>query len=85
MIIGLALCKGCPVHDLRRANRSATLCLTDEGEVVEAGDATHGVVNALALEAAVAENLPRLHAGEGMLDTSPDLAVGSVVLLFPGR
>src|SRR5579884_3086883 len=56
-----------------------------ENEVVQAGDAEHGVVHAVAFEAAVAEDLPALHAGEDVLDAGTDLAVGGVVLLFPGR
>jgi hypothetical protein len=56
-----------------------------EGEVVQAGDAEHGVVDAVALEAAVAEDLPGLNAGEGVLDACADLAVGGVVFLFPRR
>ncbi len=39
-----------------------------EVEVVHAGDAEHGVVDAVAFEAVVAEDLPELHAGEDMLD-----------------
>jgi hypothetical protein len=38
--------------------------LASEGEGVHPGDAEHGVVDAVALEAAVAEDLPGLHAGE---------------------
>lgn len=34
---------------------------------------------------AVADDLPGLHAGEGVLDSSPDFAVGGVVGFFPGR
>ncbi len=56
-----------------------------EGEVVQAGDAEHGVVDAVALEAAVTEDLPGFHAGEDMLDPGADFSVGGVVFLFPGR
>src|SRR5881398_2730437 len=56
-----------------------------EGEVVQSGDAEHGVVDAVALEAAVAEDLPGLHAGEGVLDAGADFAVGGVVFLFRVR
>lgn len=35
-----------------------------EDEVVQAGDAEHGVVGAVAFQAPVAENLSALHAGE---------------------
>ncbi|GGU48088.1 hypothetical protein GCM10010211_10320 [Streptomyces albospinus] len=52
---------------------------------MQAGDAEHGVVYADALEAAVAQDLPALHAGEGVLDAGPNLLVGSVVFLLPVR
>lgn len=54
------------------------------GEVGEADDAEHDVVDALAFESAVAEDLPGLHSGEGVLDADADLAVGGVVFLRPG-
>jgi hypothetical protein len=59
--------------------------LSCEGEVVHPGDAEHGLVDAVAFEAAVTEDLPGLHAGEGVLDAGADLFVGPIVLLFPGR
>jgi hypothetical protein len=43
------------------------------------------MVDALALQAAVAEDLPGLHAGEDVLDVGPDLLVGLVVGPFPVR
>ena len=43
-----------------------------------------GVVDAVAFEAAVAEDLPSLHAGEDVLDLDPDLLVGLGVGLQPG-
>lgn len=46
--------------------------LPGEGEVVHPGDAEHGVVNTVAFEAAVAEDLPGLHAGEDVLDAGAD-------------
>lgn len=49
---------------------------------MEAGDSEHGVVDAIASEAAVAEDLPGLHAGEDVLDAGADLFVGLVVGLF---
>ena len=52
---------------------------------MHAGDAEHGVVDAVAFEAAVAEDLPGLHAGEDVLDAGADLLVGLVVFLFPVR
>src|SRR5882757_1316850 len=57
--------------------------LSDEVEVVQAGDSEHGVVHAVALQSAVAEDLPGLHPGEDVLDAGPDLLVGSVVFLLP--
>jgi hypothetical protein len=52
---------------------------------VQPGDAEHGVVDAVALEAAAAQDLPVLHAGKGVLDAGADFAVGGVVFFFPGR
>lgn len=49
------------------------------------GDAEHGVVDAIAFEAAVAEDLPGLHAGEDMLHAGSDLLVGLLVFLLPVR
>lgn len=59
--------------------------LSAEGEVVQAGDAEHGVVDAVAFEAAVAEDLPARHAGEGVLHAGANSLVGAVVFLLPGR
>ncbi len=47
------------------------------------GDAEHGMMDAVAFEAAVAEDFPGLHAGEDVLDSGADLLVGLVVFLFP--
>lgn len=81
--------KGCPVNDLLVVSSvvgcRAARFLSGEGEVVHPGDAEHGVVDAFALEAAVAEDLPGLHAGEDVLDPGPDLLVGLVVFLLPVR
>jgi hypothetical protein len=41
------------------------------------------VVDTVAFEAAVSEDLPGLHAGEDVLGTGSDFAVGGVVLLLP--
>jgi hypothetical protein len=49
--------------------------LSREGEVVQTGDAEHGVVNAVTFQAAVAEDLPGLHAGEDMLDAGAEALV----------
>ena len=51
---------------------------------MQACDAEHGVVDTIAFQAAVAKDLPALHAGEDVLDADADLAMGSVVFLFPG-
>lgn len=59
--------------------------LPGECEVVHPCDAEHGVVDTVVFKAAVAENLPGFHPGEDVLDTGPDLLVGTVVLLFPVR
>jgi hypothetical protein len=56
-----------------------------KGEVVQAGDAEHGVVNAVAFQSAVAKDLPALHPGEDVLHAGADFAVGGVVFLLPGR
>jgi hypothetical protein len=58
-----------------RAGRCCAFGLSGEGEVVQAGDAEHGVVNAVVSETAVAEDLPALHAGEGVLDAGAYLPV----------
>lgn len=52
---------------------------------MEAGDAEHGVVDAVAFEAAVAEDFPVLHAGEGVLDAGADASVFVVVLLLAAQ
>lgn len=44
---------------------------------MQASDAEHGVVDAVALEAAVAQDRPALHAGEAVLDAGPDAFCGS--------
>ncbi|GAA3480009.1 hypothetical protein GCM10018966_045390 [Streptomyces yanii] len=43
--------------------------------VVQAGDAEHRRVDAVALQATVAKDLPGLHACEDVLDASTDLLV----------
>lgn len=50
---------------------------------MQAGDPEHGVVDSVALEAAVAEDLPGLHALECMLDAGANLFVRAVVFLLP--
>lgn len=55
--------------------------LPGEDEVVLAGDVEHDVVDAVDPEAAVAEDLPGLRAGEGALDASADLFPSSAVTI----
>jgi hypothetical protein len=50
---------------------------------VQAGDAEHHGVNAVALQTAVAKDLPGLHPREDGLDSGTDLLVRVVVLLLP--
>ena len=53
---------------------------------MQAGDAEHGVVeDAVAFEAAVAQDLPALHSGEGVLDMGANPLVEGVVFFLPGR
>lgn len=59
--------------------------LSGECEVVQAGDAEDRMVDAVAFESAVAQDLPALHTGEGVLDSGTNLFVRAVVLLFPIR
>ncbi len=47
------------------------------------GDAEHGVVDAVAAESAVAQDLVGLHAGEGVFDAGSDAFVGVVVFFLP--
>jgi hypothetical protein len=54
---------------------SVVLQSPGDGEVVEAGDAEHSVVDAVAFETAATEDPPDLHAGEGVFDAGADLAV----------
>ena len=53
-----------------------------QSEVVQADDAEHGEVDAVAFQTAVAEDLPGLHEGEGVLDADADFAAGDVVSAF---
>ena len=57
--------------------------LSDEAEVVQTGDAEHGVVDAVAFEAAVAEEYPGLHTSEDMFDAGANMFVRTVVFLLP--
>lgn len=53
--------------------------LPGEGEVVEAGDAEDRLVDSVAPEAAVAEDLLALHPGEGVLGAGSGPAVNGVL------
>ena len=55
-----------------------------EDEVVQAGDPEHGVVDAVALKSAVAEDSPALHPGEDVLDAGTDLGLDGIGLA-PGN
>ncbi len=57
--------------------------LSRESKVVQPGDPEDGVVDAVAFETAVTQDLPGLHAGEDVLDAGADLLVGLVVRLLP--
>lgn len=54
------------------------------GEVVQASDAAHHGVGAVAFQSAVAKGLPGFHPGEGALDADTDLMVGDILLFLPG-
>lgn len=58
--------------------------LRDESGVVQLGDAERGVVDAVTLQAAVAQDLPALHSGQGVFDAGAYPAVGGVVFFLPG-
>ncbi|CAM5356148.1 hypothetical protein SALBM311S_04958 [Streptomyces alboniger] len=58
---------------------------TDRGALLAALSAEHGVMDAVAFETPVAQDLPGLHTGEGVLDAGANLFVRPVVFLFPGR
>ncbi len=45
--------------------------LSGEGEVVHPGDAQRGVVDSVAFQPAVAEELPSLHPGDDVFDAPP--------------
>jgi hypothetical protein len=57
--------------------------LAGQVEVVQAGNSAHGVVDTVALQAAVAKDLPALHAGEDVLDAGPYLFGPGVLAQTP--
>jgi len=52
---------------------------------VQSGDAEHGSVNAIALEAAATQDFPVLQAGQGVLDADAGLAVDLVLGFLRNR
>lgn len=56
--------------------------LSSEGEVVKAGDAEHGLMDAITLEPAVPQDLPVLQSGQSMLNPSTGFAVHLVLSLL---
>ncbi len=56
--------------------------LLGEGQVVESGDAEYGVVNAVAFESAVPQDLPVLQSGQGVFDSGSGAAMDGVVRLL---
>jgi len=53
-----------------------------EGQVVQAGDAEHGLVNAVALESAVTQDFPVLQPGQGVFHSGSRPAVYGVLRLL---
>ena len=53
-----------------------------EAEVVEAGDAEHGVVDAVAFQTAIAQDLPALHPDADVFDAGMDCAVRGIGSCF---
>ncbi len=53
--------------------------LSGEGQVVEPGDAEHGLVNAVALESAVPQDLPVLQPRQGVFHACSRPAVDGVL------
>lgn len=60
------------------------LPIARRGRVAQASHPEQGVVDAVASEAAIPQDLPALHAGEGVLHAGPDPRVGLFVRLSPG-
>ena len=56
--------------------------LSGEGQVVEPGDAEHGLVNTVALEPAVPQDLPVLQPGQGVFHPRSRPAVDGVLRLL---
>ena len=75
------------VVSLGRAGRVvAVVCparSAGHGEVAHEGHCTGGVVAAVALASAVAQDVPRLHVRQGVFDFGPDPAVDRVEVFLP--
>lgn len=65
--------------------QGVSVCSGGAGEVVESGDAEHCGGDALAAQAAVAQDFPGFHPCERVLDSGADLPVGGVVRFLPGH
>src|ERR1051325_2134880 len=58
--------------------------LSSEGQVVQSGDAGHGLVNSVALESAVPQDLPVLQPRQGVFHACSCPAMDAVLCLLPG-
>jgi hypothetical protein len=56
--------------------------LPDEGQVVKSGDAEHGLVNAVALDSAVSQDLSVLQTRQGVFDSGSGPAMNAVLRLL---
>lgn len=56
--------------------------LLGEGHVVESGDAEHGLVNAVAFESAVPQDLPVLQSGQSVFHSGSGPAMDGVLCLL---
>lgn len=59
----------------RRRVLSLVVVLSSEGKVVQPRDTGDGVLNAVAFETTVAQDLPVLHPGKDMLNASANATV----------
>ena len=57
--------------------------LAGEGQVVEPGNAERGLVNTVAFEAAVPQDLPVLQPGQGVVEPGAGPAMAGVLCLLP--
>lgn len=59
--------------------------LSVEGQVVQAGNAEHGVVDAVVFDTAATEDVPAFIRVKGVLDAAANSLAGAAVFLRPGR